>query len=252
MAFAASNPGRSCMIVQNEALVDMAVNEELRDSKRMAIIGKLSQSVAHDINNLLSGILGYSELLLEEAPEGNSKSFVNEILKAGQRISALTRILLVFRKSDYRPGTLNINEPIAGLRKFLPRLVGSRSDLSVSMEPALWSVHVDSVCISRMVLVLATFAGEILPENGRCSFVTKNVSVPGDSTDTPPLDAGRYVQLSTELEGITDDSRTEPEEALANSDLTEIVRLCGGRLICARQPGGKFSVDVYLSAVIAR
>ncbi len=89
---------------------------------------KLSGSVTHDINNLLSSILGYSELLRMDISDANLRSSVDEIRTAGKRIASLTQLLSAFTdKYIYRPELLDLNEEISALKKYCADILGKLS-----------------------------------------------------------------------------------------------------------------------------
>jgi len=227
----------------------MSHGQESPDLKHLETIGRLSESVAHDINNLLSGVLGYSELLLEETPADHLKPLIDEILKAGKRIASLTQLLLVFRKSDYKPEYLDLNEPITQLQKFIPQIIGTRTNCTISLQPGLWSVEADPVHVIRMILLIASAVRETMIDPGQFSLETTNSPEPQNSAGSAILSAGRYVRLAAAASARNNADRPESEEEVGgNPDLEEIVRLCGGQLLCRRRPGTEFSIQIHFPA----
>ena len=87
----------------------MPIDQELRHSRQLQMMGQLSEAVAHEMNNQLSGVLGYSELLLEESLADPLIPHVEEIMKAGKRLASLAHLLLIFREHEYRPEHFDIN-----------------------------------------------------------------------------------------------------------------------------------------------
>jgi len=221
-------------------------------SKHLETIGALSEAVAHDINNLLSGVLGYSELLLEETPSDHLKPFIEEILKAGKRISSLTRLLLLFRKSEYKAEHLDINELITELQRYIPTVIGSNALFATSLQPELWAVEADPTYIQRMILLITATVRETMSGPGQFALETKNIPVPGNPADPVILDPGRYVRIAAEASAKNSFTHveTKKEEILENSDLCEVVRLCCGHLR-GRRSGNELAIRVYLPAANA-
>jgi signal transduction histidine kinase len=228
----------------------MPLDEELTGSKHLEMIGRLSESVAHDVNNLLSGVLGYSELLLEETQADHLKPFIEEIMKAGKRIASLTRLLLVFRKSDYKPESLDLNEQITELQKYIPPVIGSGTTVATSLQPGLWPVEADPTHIKRMIFMITATVRDLMPEPGRLALETKNISVPGNVTDAVILDPGRYVRITVEASAQNPAAHfgSRRETVLGNPDLCETVRSCGGHLFGGEKPGNGFAAEIYLPA----
>jgi two-component system, cell cycle sensor histidine kinase and response regulator CckA len=225
-------------------------SEQLRDSRKLQTMGRLSEAVAHDVNNLLSGILGYSELLLDENTADHLKPLIEEIAKSGKRIAALIRLLLVFRKSDYSPEKLDLNQLINNLEKYLHHIIGSQITFDVSLQPELWPVRSDPSYIKRLLLSIAADMQEIIPKDGQFAVETRNVTVPDHSMAAVPIDSGRYVRITAgtsvqiSFPGLLSPGKT----LLGNSEISGIVRLCGGQMFDVVQSGEDFALQIYLPA----
>lgn len=107
------------------------LEEQLHQAQKLEAIGTLAGGVAHDFNNMLSVILGYSELLKSAIPEGNvSNKYLMEIERAALRSRDITRQLLAFsRKQVIAPISLDINYQINNILKMLGRLIGEQIEL---------------------------------------------------------------------------------------------------------------------------
>ncbi len=156
-----------------------ALEQNLRQSQKMEAVGRLAGGVAHDFNNILTTITGYTDLLLEGLPEEHPmRKDLLEIRKAGELGASLTRRLLAFsRKQVLKPQPLDLNGVIAGLRNLLRRLIGEDIDLTIQLEPNLGSVMADAGQIEQMLMNLAVNARDAMPDGGRLVIQTANASL---------------------------------------------------------------------------
>jgi hypothetical protein len=143
--------------------------EQLRHSQRMEAIGRLAGGVAHDFNNILTAILGYSDLVLGAIDPGEENhSFVTEIRDAANRAASLTHQLLAFgRRQVLRPMVLPVNELVEGVAGMLRRLIAENVELTVELDPAAGYALVDRGQIEQVVLNLAVDARDSMPGGGR-------------------------------------------------------------------------------------
>ena len=219
--------GASRILWQNEpAVLTFSVDvterahleEQLRQALKMEAVGRLAGGVAHDFNNLLTTITGYSEILVNELPPGNVfRGYVLEVRKAADRAAALTRQLLAYsRKSILKPVVLDLNAIVADMENLLRRLIGEDVELTTRLGPGLGRVKADPVQLQQVIMNLVVNARDAMPEGGRLTLETHNVSLPEDAgtvgqtfpsaagpgqtgMSAPPLGeivAGRYVLLS--------------------------------------------------------
>jgi PAS domain S-box-containing protein len=171
--------------------------EQLRQSQKMEAVGRLAGGVAHDFNNSLGVILGYTELLMREAGDGQ-RSKLEQILKATQRASSLTRQLLAFsRKQIVDPKVLDLNTLVSDLEKMLGRLIGEDVDLAIVPGVGLGQVKADPGQLEQVVLNLCVNARDAMPDGGLLRIETSNVELAGSRADgREPVPAGRYVMLA--------------------------------------------------------
>jgi two-component system, cell cycle sensor histidine kinase and response regulator CckA len=154
---------------------------QLRQAQKMEAIGRLAGSVAHDFNNMLSVIVGATDLLLEELnPLDPIRPDVDAIRKASQRASALTRQLLAFsRQQVLAPRVLDLNELIHELQKMLDRLLGADIELILRCERELPPVRVDPSQIDQVIMNLAINARDAMPNGGKLTIETQSVVLDG-------------------------------------------------------------------------
>jgi|CZKU01.1.fsa_nt_gi two-component system cell cycle sensor histidine kinase/response regulator CckA len=185
-----------------------AMEERLRETEKMQVIGRLASSVAHDFNNLLSVILGCAHLLdAELAGQDSARGLVSEIAAAGERASALTRQLLTFsRRHVPDPRVLDVNAVIRGMTQMLSRLLGLEVRVSMQLEGHPSLVQIDPGQLEQVVMNLCTNARDALPEGGEIVIRTEAVAseaaarADGAGPDDPP--SGRWVHVVVSDGGI--------------------------------------------------
>ena len=173
------------------------VQDELRQGQKMEAIGRLAGGVAHDFNNMLTAILGFSEMLMENL-EPRTDPFLQaaEIRKAGERAATLTHQLLAFsRRQVLHPQVLSLTGVIREMREMLRRLLGDNISLEKVLEEELWPILADPGQMSQVVLNLALNARDAMPDGGVLSIRTANTSV-GVGKQVRGLAPGSYVSLT--------------------------------------------------------
>jgi len=186
-------------------------------SQRMEAFGQLAGGVAHDFNNFLTTILGYSDLLLaEKAVKGQIAEQINEIRDAAGRASSLTNQLLAFsRRQALEPTVLEVNSLIANLEQSLLRLLGDHISVVCHLHHLKKGAHikVDAGQFSQIILNLAVNARDAMPEGGCLTIETSTLEMAPDADglaaagDLPP---GEYVMIS-----LTDDGPGMDEQVKA-------------------------------------
>lgn len=241
----------------------MRSERERKNRKQLEAAGKLSAPVAHDINNLLSGILGYCDLISGEPGAEHLKSHIEEISIAAKRMASMARMLLVFtRKGIPRPEILNANDIIGEIERFILHLAGPGMEFSASEEPALWHVRADSAQLKRALLTLAIGFAELMPKGGKFVLETKNLVLATSEMRNCPDKPGNYVLITGTAEGdmevmpavsgrITLDN-AEPfnkKTGLGIVDIFDAISLCGGEMFLDKPAACEIKIHVYFSAV---
>jgi signal transduction histidine kinase len=188
--------------------------EKLRQAQKVEAVGLLAGGVAHDFNNILTVIMGYSNLLLEGTEETNpQRRYAQELQLAAGRGASLTRQLLAFsRKQSIEPKVLDLNSVVADLEKLLRRLLGEDIELlSVATTP-LGRVEADPSQIEQVVMNLAVNARDAMPNGGTLTLKTANVTFDDIAAGRPPgIEPGPYVMFS-----ITDTGTGMSDEVKAH------------------------------------
>src|SRR5688572_16713621 len=146
----------------------------------MEAVGQLAGGVAHDFNNMLTVIAGYTAILLEMLDRGDpNRADVEEIKRAADRAAGLTRQLLAFsRKQVMEPRVLDLNtEVVFGLEKMLRRLIGEDIELVTTLDERLGLVNADPGQIEQVIVNIAVNARDAMPEGGRLVIETANVDL---------------------------------------------------------------------------
>jgi signal transduction histidine kinase/ActR/RegA family two-component response regulator len=237
--------------------------EQLRQVQRMDVVGRLASGVAHDFNNLVTTIRGFSELLLRELPEDDGhRNDVEQIRRAADRGALLTRQLLAFgRRQPLEPRVLPISATLRSLDGLIRRLVGADIRVELREERDGGSVRMDAGQLEQVIVNLVLNACDAMPSGGTLRIETTERQVAG-AAGGRHLRPGRYVVLAVSDTGSAMDPETlshvfEPDTAapaaprpgLGLSIVYGIVRRSGGAVRISSEPGQGTRVKVYLPRV---
>lgn len=147
---------------------------QLVQAQRMEAIGRLAGGVAHDFNNMLQTILGYSDMLLAETDVTHpSHDYLEQIQKAALRSANLTRQLLAFaRKQTVAPRVLDLNEAIADMLKMLQRLIGEDIDLRWRPGDDTWPINMDPAQVDQVLANLVVNSRDAIAGTGTITIET--------------------------------------------------------------------------------
>lgn len=178
---------------------------QLFQAQKMEAVGRLAGGVAHDFNNILTIIIGHTELLSCSMTErGRLAESVQEIEVAAKRAASLTQQLLAFsRKQVLQPKVLNLNDVVTGMEKMTRRLVGEDIELRTVLTKSPGRITADPGQIEQIVMNLAVNARDAMPRGGQISIETDNVRLDQKDADgNCELEAGDYVMLAITDTGI--------------------------------------------------
>ncbi len=171
----------------------------------MQAVGQLAGGVAHDFNNMLTAIIGYSDLLLaNHRPTDPSFQDIMQIKQTANRAAGLTRQLLAFsRRQTLRPQVLQLGDVLSELQILLRRLVGEKVEVDLRHGRDLWQVKADINQFEQVIINLVVNARDASPENGgRIQLRTRNVSAAECAElKEPALPAADYVLVEVEDNG---------------------------------------------------
>ncbi|MGA1797109.1 MAG: PAS domain S-box protein, partial [bacterium] len=237
--------------------------ERFLHAQKMDAIGRLAGGVAHDFNNLLTVITGNSDLLLNEmSPDNACRGDIEEIYRAGERATGLTRQLLAFsRRQLLSPKMLDLAAVVADAEKMLKRIIGEDIELVTLLSSGPHRVKADPGQILQIIVNLSVNACDAMPHGGKLIIRTKNMVFDEEQcVMVPEARPGRFVCLSFEDTGIGMDKTTlshifEPffttkgpgeGTGLGLSTVYGIVKQHEGFITVYSEPGQGTTFKVYL------
>ena len=207
------DPAVSGIVFNSRDITDKRrLEEQFLQSQKVQAIGQLTGGVAHDFNNILTAIIGYSDLALQQLPAESFPSTIaniTEINKAAHRAAALTRQLLAFsRKQVLQPRVINVAAVIGDMEKMLCRLLGEQIDLITIAREPFGNIKADPSQVEQVLLNLAVNARDAMPDGGKLTIQSSNVTLDQNYADLrSDVNAGEYVMLA-----ITDNGCGMPPE----------------------------------------
>jgi two-component system, cell cycle sensor histidine kinase and response regulator CckA len=175
------------------------LQDQLQQSQKMESVGRLAGGVAHDFNNMLLIILGYTEIALQRVgPEEALHTDLLEIQKAAQRSADLTKQLLAFaRRQTVVPKVLDLGATVEGTLKMLRRLIGEDIELVWRPPAGLWPVLMDPSQIDQILTNLCVNAKDAISVAGRITIEAENCELDASRYGEPcGFKPGSYVRLS--------------------------------------------------------
>lgn len=243
------------------------LQQQLVQAQKLESIGRLAGGVAHDFSNLLTVILGYSEILLRDPAYRDQAVHgpLTEIQMAGERARHLTRQLLAFgRKQELRMEPVDLNEVVRRFNLMLARLLGENIVIEIRLSPAIGLIRADISQVEQVLMNLAVNARDAMPAGGRLIIETVPAHLAEDANPIlGSLPRGDYVLLSVCDTGCGMDEETlkqafepffttkgkEQGTGLGLSMVYGIVKQHGGEILAASQPGAGAVFRIYLPVV---
>ncbi|RMH09874.1 MAG: hybrid sensor histidine kinase/response regulator [Nitrospirae bacterium] len=240
---------------------------QLRHTQKMEAVGRLAGGVAHDFNNILTAISGYAELLHQLPLSGSFTRYVEEIQKAAQRATKLTRQLLAFgRRQHLQAQVIDLNSILTDMEPMIRRLISEDIAIVCQLAPDIGSVKVDPNQLEQVILNLVVNAKDAMPHGGTLTLETANVQ-PEELTTVqavnPDLHAAVVLRVKDTGIGMSDELQahifepfftTKPQgegTGLGLSTVEGIVRQSGGTILVSSQPGHGATFSIYLPRVEA-
>ncbi|GAB4420520.1 MAG: hypothetical protein Fur0044_17460 [Anaerolineae bacterium] len=240
------------------------LEEQFLQSQKMEAIGRLAGGVAHDFNNILTVMTGYTDLILSrhQQPDDSEREELEQIKKAIKQATLLTRQLLTFsRKQVVQPQVINLNTIVADLETMLRRLIGEHIELVTSLEPQLGQVKADPGQMEQVVMNLAVNARDAMPHGGTLTIATSNVNLDeAEARQHVGANPGAYVRLTISDTGHGMDAETrrrifepffttkEPGHGtgLGLATVHGIVNQSSGHIVVHSEAGEGATFDIFL------
>jgi len=174
------------------------LEDQLRQAQKMEAIGRLAGGIAHDLNNALTAIAGYSELAMAGvAADHPARADVEEIRRAAERAASVTRQLLAFsRKQLLEPRLFDLNDVVAAIARLLSRLVGPDVRVHTHLSDNVRPILGDPGQVEQAIVNLAVNARDAMPAGGDLTLATSYERLDEAFTRTHvPMNPGEYVLL---------------------------------------------------------
>jgi len=254
--------------VSTEITERKRLEEQLLQSQKMEAVGQLAGGVAHDFNNILTAIVGYTDLLAAElGTNAQQLEDLEEIRKAARRAAALTRQLLAFsRKQVLEPRIIDVNGVVLNLDKMLRSLISENIELKTVLADDLAAARADPNQIEQVIMNLAINARDAMPEGGTVTIETGNATLDDAyAAQHVSVIPGEYVMLAVSDTGCGMDEKTQSRifepffttkpagrgTGLGLSTVYGIVKQTGGNIWLYSEPGKGTTFKIYLPAIAA-
>ncbi|MGO9117042.1 MAG: PAS domain S-box protein [Desulfomonilaceae bacterium] len=242
------------------------LTRQLLQAQKMEAIGTLAGGIAHDFNNLLQVTMGYSEVLLSRKDKTDPEyARLQQILQAGRSGAELVqRLLTLSRKTESKQRPIDLNHHIKQVQKLLDRTIPKMIKIELHLENSLATVSADPVQIDQIIMNLAVNARDAMPEGGKLTLSTENVTMDEEYCRVHPgAKPGKYLLLAILDTGTGMDQEIlehlfEPffttkgagtGTGLGLAVVYGIVKQHGGYITCDSEPGKGTMFRIYLPAI---
>ena len=241
------------------------VEEHLRRAERMQAAGKLAGGVAHEVNNMMTGVIGFSEFVLRTLePDDPRREDVEEVIRAGTRAADVTRQLLAFTRQQFlQPQVIEINAVVGDMEKMLRRSLGEDKQLELRLAPRLGQIRADRGQLEQVLINLVLNARDAMSGHGGvtietgCSVWDADYAERHGGVDIP---LGHYIMLAVSDTGCGMDPDVQAQifepffttkpvgqgTGLGLSTVYGIVKQSGGFVWVYSEPGEGTVFKVYL------
>ena len=262
-----SSPKKLYTVILRDITARKRTEDQLRQAQKMEAVGNLAGGIAHEFNNYLAIIMGYTELLERDTAGNESlQQSLSEIKDASQRVASLTKQLLAFsRKQVIEPRELDLNSAVWETHKLLRRLIPATIELVPKLQADLGKVKADPAQVQQILINLVLNARDSMPRGGKILIETGEVELDQEYASRQiDVQPGQYVMLSLADTGsgmsaetlthIFEPFFTTKEEGrgtgLGLSTIYGIVKQSGGHVTVASVLGSGSTFRVYLPKLL--
>jgi len=181
------------------------VEAQFIEAQKMEVVGHLAGGVAHDFNNVLAVIMGYSDLIVQDLGPGHPvQPYVEEVRSAAKRAAGLTQQLLIFsRKQTVQAVELDLNEVVLGMEKMLGQLINENVELTMHCDENIGNIKADSGYVWQVLMNLVVNARDAMPNGGKIMIRTAPAALDEKyAAEHAGVQPGAYVMLSVTDTGI--------------------------------------------------
>jgi PAS domain S-box-containing protein len=258
---------RGIVINGTDVTERQALEAQLRQAQKMEAVGKLAGGVAHEINNALQAVVGFTSLALEHlGPEDPARADVEEVKRAAERATRITKQLLAFsRRQVLQPVTLDLNEVVARSAVMLRQALGPERELLITPTRVPAFITADPGQLEQALLNLVLNARDAMPAGGSVTITLDQVALaPGDADRHGPggLEPGIHVRIAVTDTGIGMDELTRSHifepffttklpgqgTGLGLAVVHGIVRQSGGYVSVDSEPGRGTTITLHFPA----
>jgi two-component system cell cycle sensor histidine kinase/response regulator CckA len=242
------------------------LEEQLRQAQKMEALGQLAGGVAHDFNNILTAVYGFTDLARSQLPpDDEGYEQLGYVVDAATRGRDLVAQLLAFgRRQVLSPELLDLNEVVASVEPMLRRLIGEHIEMTTRLGATVRPIEADRTQLGQVILNLAVNARDAMPHGGRLTIETGSVELDGEyAADHAGVDPGEHSLLAVSDTGIGMDAATRSRifepffttkptghgTGLGLATVHGIVEQSGGKIWVYSEPGQGTTFKVYFPAV---
>jgi signal transduction histidine kinase/CheY-like chemotaxis protein len=239
------------------------LERQLAESQKMEAIGKLAGGVAHDFNNMLTAILGYSSMIAEDAPPASPiRDQAIQIRRAAESAASLTQKLLAFsRRQVLQANHVELGPMLDSLSQLIRRVIGENITVTTHTEAEVWPILADPVQVEQSIVNLAINARDAMPHGGTLQITARNAPRPeGERRPDGDVKPGDYVQITVTDTGAGMDEHTRARmfepffttkphgqgTGLGLSTVYGFVHQGGGHIAVLSTPGQGTSIELLL------
>lgn len=248
--------------VQRDITKELQLQEQYLQAQKMDSIGRLAGGIAHDFNNIMTAILGFGTMILEQVGDNHVLRYaVEQIVTAGERATNLTRQLLTFsRRHMTEVRTLDLNAVITEMLTLLRRALGEDVELVTQLDDEAGCIRADPGLIQQVVMNLAINARDAMPRGGRLILRTQVARLseefcrsrfrlkPGDYVMFSVIDTGEGMTPEVLSHAFEPFFTTKPKgkgTGLGLATVYAIVQQCHGHIEIESQLGRGTTVKIW-------